>query len=456
MKLQGINVRDELIKFHEMYYSSNQMTLCVIGNQDIETLEKWVISKFSNIPNNGIRSPEFSWWGRIRPFELQNVAVEQLIVPVADSIRRISISWPIWVASPELKKRWIDSKPESILAHLIGHEGEGSLRSLIVAKGWGNGVSASLGLDVSDLEQFEVSVDLTEEGLNHRYEVVRAIFGYIDLVKKNIPRYIFDEVAKLSAISFQFSEDSDTVSYASNIAADMQTYPPQRYLSGDKLLQPNEEDVKKYLAYLTPTQARVKSISPAFASKTDKVAKWYGTRYKDIVLTKETAEWVNAKASDYPSLILPKPNILIPENFALIVPAADLERDRIQALAEEPVVLRNDTKWLLYHKIDRYFSQPKVYAIISLSLSDKLYDASFAVNARLFSNCFYDYLNEYTYDASLAGLGYAVEFTSRGLQLTLEGFNDKFDVFAETILHKLKTFRPTLETYKRYRDIFSR
>ena len=30
---RGINVRDELLKFHSLYYSSNQMSLCVSGKQ---------------------------------------------------------------------------------------------------------------------------------------------------------------------------------------------------------------------------------------------------------------------------------------------------------------------------------------------------------------------------------------------------------------------------------------
>jgi hypothetical protein len=32
-----------------------------------------------------------------------------------------------------------------------------------VKRGWANGVGASVGMDVSDLQMFEVSIDLTEE-----------------------------------------------------------------------------------------------------------------------------------------------------------------------------------------------------------------------------------------------------------------------------------------------------
>lgn len=32
------NIRDELIKFYNNHYSSNLMTLCLVGNHDLDTL----------------------------------------------------------------------------------------------------------------------------------------------------------------------------------------------------------------------------------------------------------------------------------------------------------------------------------------------------------------------------------------------------------------------------------
>ena len=111
---RGIDVRDELLKFHKRffftleqnfhlrcfltneiiyhfrYYSSNQMTLCVSGTQNLDTLEKWVTTKFSKIPNRGGDSPESQWWGQIRPYEVQQVATELQIVPISESLRYIA------------------------------------------------------------------------------------------------------------------------------------------------------------------------------------------------------------------------------------------------------------------------------------------------------------------------------------------------------------------------------
>ena len=58
----------------------------------------------------------------------------------------------------------------------------------------------------------------------------------------------------------------------------------------------------------------------------------------------------------------------------------------------------------MWHKLDRVFSQPKVYAVFKLSVPEEKFNADFVVESKLFVNCFLDSLNEYLYDARLAGL----------------------------------------------------
>jgi len=45
------SIRDDVIKFHEKFYSANRMKLVVCSDESIETLEKWVKEIFSKIPN---------------------------------------------------------------------------------------------------------------------------------------------------------------------------------------------------------------------------------------------------------------------------------------------------------------------------------------------------------------------------------------------------------------------
>lgn len=56
---RGINVRDEFLKFHGKYYSSNLMKLVVLGREDLDTLEKWVVELFEGVKNKDLPDPRF-------------------------------------------------------------------------------------------------------------------------------------------------------------------------------------------------------------------------------------------------------------------------------------------------------------------------------------------------------------------------------------------------------------
>ena len=175
-----------------------------------------------------------------------------------------------------------------------------------------------------------------------------------------------------------------------------------------------------------------------------------------VELKTETTKWRAVDFKKYPDLHFPAKNELIPSKFDLIGPSPRLEQERLHALQEPPAVLRNDSRWLLFHKTDRYFAQPKVYAVITLSLPAELYDVDFAIAAKLFNYCFVDSLSEYAYDAMLAGLNYDLDITSRGLQITFSGYDDKLKVFVQRILSELKNFQPSVSTFSRFKDIMSR
>ena len=56
---QGLNIRDELLKFHNKYYSANLMKLVVVGKEPLDQLVQWVVEKFSAVKNNGNSKPTF-------------------------------------------------------------------------------------------------------------------------------------------------------------------------------------------------------------------------------------------------------------------------------------------------------------------------------------------------------------------------------------------------------------
>eukprot|EP00981_Chlorochromonas_danica_P001017 scaffold233_cov174-Ochromonas_danica.AAC.57 len=78
------------------------------------------------------------------------------------------------------------------------------------------------------------------------------------------------------------------------------------------------------------------------------------------------------------------------------------------------------------------------------------------VRAEDFPGCFVDHINEYLYNAHLAGLDWEIEFTSKGLQCIVNGFHDNFHIFLEEIMNSLSTFKANPEDFKRHYDIVQR
>lgn len=457
---QGIDIREKLLEFHSTYYASSQMTLCLVGKQSLSDLQQWATRYFSTIPDlNNPSKPELQWWGQIQPYQDQQAASLLEIVPISEASRSMSISWPIWIKTPELRDKWQLSRPEVVLSHLIGHESVGSIRSYLIEKGWSNGVQASVGNDVSDMQIFDVSIDLTEEGLKHRDEVATVVFAFINMLKTTtIPDYIYEELRNLSRIAFEYSEKSDPASYVSSIVTNMQAFldRPDLYLTGPRLFDhADKQDVFSYLSNLTPQAAHLKVISSTFKGKTSKVARYYNTLYTKKSLPTQTRHWSDASISSYPQLHYPAPNDLIPSNFDILyTPPKDLTQAEKETLLKEPPrLIRQEQKWSIYHKIDKSFSQPKVYAVLSLAIPTDVYDEKFVINSKIFSYCFLESIGEFLYDASLAGLSANIEFTSKGFQLVLSGYNDKLDLFASKVLLALKTFTPDKATYTRIRNL---
>ena len=276
-----------------------------------------------------------------------------------------------------------------------------------------------------------------------------------------IPSYIFNEVTQLSSIAFNYAEKSDPTSSVSRLVADMQDFTdPREYLTGPRLFEHQDPtSVQNYLKSLTPEDVRIKLISTDFKGKTTQEGKYYGSQYNRRSLEDETKKWAKTLSTGgaYKSqLSVPAPNELIPEKFDLLGKPAANAAEKAILTAAPPNKIREDSKFTLWHKLDRSFNQPKVFAITSLAVPASFYDTSFVVRAKLFSACFMDSMTEFLYDARLADMGFELEFTSKGVQLILSGYSDKLAPFTEKVFQALKDYEPDAATFNRFKDLLER
>mmetsp|Transcript_55142 Transcript_55142/g.66373 ORF Transcript_55142/g.66373 Transcript_55142/m.66373 type:complete len:376 (+) Transcript_55142:704-1831(+) len=351
------------------------MTLAVIAPQPLETIKDYVIKAFEDIPNRQVRKPEEAWKGLIAPFSGQSIIPSRgyivEMVPVSD-LRQVSISWPITYSSNLDERETKLMKPDYYVSHLIGHEGENSLLSLLKKKGLANSVGSSSGTDLSDFNTMDVTIELTNKGLSQIDVVVESVFSYIRMLTTTpVPDYIFDECLNLSELEWRYLTKSDPSKYVTTLATSLQDYDPPLAIAGVARLALSEprsnffsdkqrDDTKaatlKLIENLTVDNAMFTVISKTFNGKTDKYKTDYRARE---VSSKLKAKWSNPMVGRA-EISYPVPNKFIPSEEGLRV-KLPVQLDDVPMTFEErmkpispPAIIRNDERWKAYFKQDDF------------------------------------------------------------------------------------------------------
>lgn len=97
-KSKNMNVRDELLKFHQKWYSSNIMGLAVMGKESLDELESMVLGLFEAVENRDVSIP--SW--PEHPYPKEDNRIITYVVPVKD-IRNLNVTFPIPDLHPHYK-----------------------------------------------------------------------------------------------------------------------------------------------------------------------------------------------------------------------------------------------------------------------------------------------------------------------------------------------------------------
>ncbi|XP_076104390.1 insulin-degrading enzyme-like isoform X1 [Mytilus galloprovincialis] len=438
-KSNGVNVRDALLKFHDGYYSSNIMGLCVLGKESIEELTEMVVPLIANVENMNVVVPE--WKDHpVGPAQMKKIAYT---VPVKD-VRNLSMSWPIMDLHPYFK-----CNPGHYLGHLVGHEGKGSLLSELKNRGWVNTLCGGQSPGAKGFMFFKVDVDLTEEGQEHIDDIITLTYQYFNMLKREGPKqWIFDECKDLSAMTFRFKGKEKPRNYTTQVAGLIHKYSLSEVLSGPYLMSEFQPDlITMVLDKLQPDRMRIFVVSKKFEDKTNIKEKWYGTDYSvEDIQESKIQMW--SKCGENENLTLPEKNDFIPTDFELVTREVDP--------ASLPELIKDSAMTQLWFKQDDTYLLPK--ACINFELISSL-GRSDPVNCNLmylFVSLFKDALNEYAYDAELAGLHYGLECTIYGMSFAIGGYNQKQKVLLAKILEKMTTFKVDPKRFEIYKEMYTR
>lgn len=190
------NIRDLLLEFYQAHYSASNMALIVLGKESIEQLQEWVKLYFSDIPCPDSYQPFVP--PTVKPFI--NLPKRVHVIPVREHTMSLNLSFPL----PEMQSHYL-SKPTHYLSHLLGHEGQGSVLALLKEKHWAHELSAGESRSCTDFCSFDVSIQLTESGLEHVDQVVQVVFAYLGNLKAVGPQeWIHEETSTVAECSFRF------------------------------------------------------------------------------------------------------------------------------------------------------------------------------------------------------------------------------------------------------------
>ena len=123
---RGLSLRDMVVDFFTDHYSANRMKLAVLGQDPLDTLQRWVEKIFSKVPTRGLSQ---NWW--------------DMPLYTEDQLLRQTFIKPV-LGGPSLElqfmyrdeARFHESHPSWYLTFLLGHKGPGSVFALLRSNGW--------------------------------------------------------------------------------------------------------------------------------------------------------------------------------------------------------------------------------------------------------------------------------------------------------------------------------
>ena len=426
----GSNLRDEVQSFFEQYYRAQYMTLAIEGPQSIADLTRLAQENFSEISSTNTIKEQITV-----PLYLPEHQQKLIKVKPVKNDKQLIISF----AMPAIDHLY-RHKPESVLAYLLGHEGPGSILSLLKNKQWALGLTAGSGINGSNFKDFNINIPLTELGEKNLHDVVSVVFSYINLIKKQvIAEHYYLEKKSIAELSFNYQEKLRPTDSVSQLVLNMQHYPPEDYIFGDYVMDGMcEEKVNQLLSYLTPENMRLIHISQQ--NTFSQTSKWYQVPYHvEQISDEHLNNW--RKPTINSALNLPAKNLYITSNPKVL--AAE-KKEPITT----PQCIEKQDGLSVWFKQDNTFNIPKGYIYIGIDTPTIISSVKSIAAAHLFVDLFSDAIVEEHYDAELAGIHYHLYAHQGGMTLQLSGISEKQPQLLEKLLINLTNYTFSLQRFE--------
>lgn len=265
------NVRQQLLDFYNKSYSANLMKLVVYGKEDVDSLSEFIGEKFGGIINKDLKN--YSLPGV--PFNETVLGNLYRYVPIKDK-QTVEFIWIISNFKPHYK-----NSPGKYVSHLVGHEGPGSLLSLLIKEGLALELSAGSTDEYNTYTELQISVTLTDKGLDNVWLIASYLFSYLNMLRKEGPQqWVFEEIKKINKLKFDFADKKQGMSAAAQLSKRMHEVPVEEVMFKEFFMEEwHPELIVDYLGQLSKKNLRVIVASQKFEKECTLVEPIYGTKY---------------------------------------------------------------------------------------------------------------------------------------------------------------------------------
>ena len=481
----GGGIAAQLRAFWEANYSAHTMKLAVVAPFALDQLQDWVAKFFSAVPRRSIvpmQGVQERWGagGCLAAFGDEWFQIYR-IVPVKES-RALKLFFPLPpVVGGEARRddphaKW-RAKRERLLSFCIGHEGRGSILSLLKRKGWATGLSAGTSFTTRFVAIFKIDVNLTPAGLTHHRQVEAAVCAYISgcLRRDSVPlerQRVYSEMRMAKEMRFTLMDRVNPEAYVQGLSRNLEHYPPDMLLDGPELFHEPEVDLaaldhlldthfSKYRVHLVAPEGELPGDAEANAQEELELAggderaqaggggwlyeRWYGAQYRKLQGPAADERAGEPSPSVLEALSLPEANQYLPEALDLTLPlegepflsgggdesAEDLYVPRLVRLVRKgpaPVAPAVERIWV-WHLPDVSFGTPKAFVAVHISSWEGNECAADSGARRMMVNILEDVCNEEVYEAGEAGLSAKIGDRHGspypGVRLAVKGYSNK-------------------------------
>ncbi|MEC7632268.1 MAG: insulinase family protein [Pseudomonadota bacterium] len=425
-------LKRRLKALHQSYYCALNMRLCIASPMPKRQLEALVNQCFGTLPSGQLASDD---WPSLYT---ENELGIQINIHPLQSARRMIVTF----ALPALQNDY-KTKPLNYISHLIGDEGEGSLLAYLKEKDWALNLIAGSGIEGDKFKDFNVSFQLTQEGLKHKAQVLEALFSYIELIREaSTEEWRFHEKSQLNALALEYEENVKPLGIITEYAQHQFIFEPDELNRLRSTIGSYDRSIIEHaLSFFTPKNLRLKVISKDV--KTTQVCAFYEAEYSVEDIDDALIHSLES-AKKIPELCLPPPNPYLASEYTLILPETGFS---------VPNRLVDNGGYRFWFAQDQQFHSPKGDIYISFDAAQFSDSLTSVAAKRIWLGALNDHLQAKYYRAEIAGLHYRIYGHQAGFTLHTRGFTNQQTLLASQLLDAVLSFIPDERAFEHHKAL---